>query len=90
MHAISSLAEAAVVAVATDGFEGTAICCGFVPLPDSGVSPSTLTSELREALPSYMVPIRWLALEEMPKNANGKIDRPKLRELFTQYATQAR
>src|SRR5215207_527093 len=33
-------------------------------------------------LPSYMVPSRWLVLPALPTNANGKIDRRRLRELF--------
>ena len=35
-----------------------------------------------DALPSYMLPARWLALDALPKNENGKIDRPALREQF--------
>jgi len=35
-------------------------------------------------LPSYMIPSRWLSLAALPQNANGKIDRPKLRELFVE------
>ena len=29
-----------------------------------------------------MLPSRWLAIDELPKNANGKIDRRALRERF--------
>jgi acyl-coenzyme A synthetase/AMP-(fatty) acid ligase len=29
-----------------------------------------------------MLPARWMQLEMLPKNANGKIDRPALREAF--------
>jgi acyl-coenzyme A synthetase/AMP-(fatty) acid ligase len=29
-----------------------------------------------------MLPSRWLTIERFPKNANGKIDRPALREQF--------
>jgi hypothetical protein len=31
-----------------------------------------------------MVPVRWMSYEVMPKNANGKIDRPRLKERFFQ------
>ena len=33
-----------------------------------------------------MVPAQWLATTELPKNVNGKIDRPTLRETFTEQA----
>jgi acyl-coenzyme A synthetase/AMP-(fatty) acid ligase len=29
-----------------------------------------------------MLPARWRSLSELPKNANGKTDRRKLKELF--------
>ena len=29
-----------------------------------------------------MLPVNWKAYERLPKNANGKIDRPALREAF--------
>jgi acyl-coenzyme A synthetase/AMP-(fatty) acid ligase len=29
-----------------------------------------------------MLPSKWLQLEVLPKNVNGKIDRKQLRELF--------
>ena len=29
-----------------------------------------------------MLPSRWLVLERLPKNVNGKIDRRELRDLF--------
>jgi non-ribosomal peptide synthetase component F len=76
------LAEYAVVGVESDGFEATAICCAYVPLPDTGVEPALLKRELRALVPAYMLPSRWRQLDALPKNANGKIDRPKLRELF--------
>ena len=42
------------------------------------------------ALPAYMLPARWLALDVLPKNQNGKIDRPALRERFASRAGPAR
>ena len=82
LSAIDTLEESAAVAVETEGFEGTAICCAYVPRPGSEVTPTILRKDLSKVLPNYMLPSRWLALESMPKNANGKIDRPNLREKF--------
>jgi hypothetical protein len=41
-----------------------------------------LHSKLSRLLPRYMLPARWLPLERLPTNANNKIDRRKLREMF--------
>ena len=37
-----------------------------------------LRSELRQKLPEYMVPVRFIPLAAMPLNANGKLDRKAL------------
>lgn len=41
-----------------------------------------ISEKLSEKLPKYMMPNRYLYLEEMPRNANGKIDRKRLKELY--------
>jgi amino acid adenylation domain-containing protein len=81
-NAIEMLDECAIVAVETDGFEGAIICCAYVPRPGADLAPVTLRKRLSVSLPSYMLPSRWMAYEKLPKNANGKIDRPRLREAF--------
>jgi amino acid adenylation domain-containing protein len=86
LGALDELAEVAVVGVDTGGFEGTAICCAYAPAEGQTVEPVRLGEKLRKVLPPYMVPGRWLALEVLPKNVNGKIDRRGLRELFEQGA----
>jgi amino acid adenylation domain-containing protein len=89
--ALSSLVElkaSAVVAVPVAGFEGWSICCAFVPADDT-VDPAALRSTLARLLPSYMLPGRWLAVDELPRNANGKVDRPALRERFAAIAVGA-
>jgi len=35
-----------------------------------------------QAHPACMLPVRWLACEALPRNANGKVDRPRLRSAF--------
>jgi amino acid adenylation domain-containing protein len=83
INAIGGLRECAVVAVGTDGLEGTAICCAFVPEDPMRTKPAELRKELARVVPAYMLPSRWLAFDLLPKNSNGKIDRPKLREYFS-------
>jgi amino acid adenylation domain-containing protein len=83
LNALDGLSECAVVGVETNGFEGTAICCAYAS-PAESVEASELRERLAAVLPTYMVPSRWLRLESLPKNVNGKIDRRALRELFEQ------
>ena len=87
---MSGLHEGAVVAIPTSGFEGTAICCAYVPSPGIDITPAMLRRELSQRLPGYMLPARWLAFEQFPKNANGKIDRPRLREVFETPCSSSR
>jgi amino acid adenylation domain-containing protein len=87
LNAFKDLRECAVVAVASDGFEGTAICCAYAPAID-GVEPSGLRSALARVLPSYMLPTRWAAFDALPKNQNGKLDRRTLRECFEAQAAE--
>jgi acyl-coenzyme A synthetase/AMP-(fatty) acid ligase len=46
------------------------------------VTPAALKKALRKKLPSHMLPARWIVSEQLPKNMNGKIDRPLLKEWF--------
>ena len=39
-----------------------------------------LSRRLSRKLPKYMMPNRYIYLEEMPRNPNGKIDRKRLKE----------
>jgi amino acid adenylation domain-containing protein len=82
LHSLPDLRESAVVAIQSDGFEGWLICCAYVPASASGASPTALRKRLSALLPSYMLPARWLRCEALPKNDNGKIDRPRLRDDF--------
>jgi amino acid adenylation domain-containing protein len=82
LTAVAGIAECAVVGVATEGFEGTAICAAWASRPGTDLDPKALRASLAEVLPAYMLPTRWLQRPELPKNANGKIDRPALRASF--------
>jgi amino acid adenylation domain-containing protein len=83
---VAGLADYAVVGVRTNGFESTAICCAYVVRPDADVDPAGINRELRGLLPGYMLPSRWRRLDALPRNANGKTDRPALRMLFDEAA----
>lgn len=89
LHTLECLAESAVVAVESDQFDGMVICCAYVPAPGAEVTPALLRAELCKRLPRYMLPTRWLAFDQLPHNANVKIDRRKLKEEFLRHAAQA-
>ncbi len=46
------------------------------------LNPGAIRSQLTEIIPKYMVPNKVHIIERMPKNANGKTDRKKLRESY--------
>lgn len=82
LNALGCLGECAAVGVKTLGFEGVIICCAYVTSAEADVSPVSLRKDLSELLPRYMLPARWKTFDSLPKNANGKIDRNKIREIF--------
>jgi len=88
LNALNLTGECAIVAINTEGFEGVTICCAYVPLKDVDAAPAKLRAELSKVLPSYMLPARWMQFDRLPKNANGKIDRPALRGNFQQEEVQ--
>ena len=81
LHDLPELKECAVVALPTDGFETSLICCAYVAR-DQNVMPLGIRSQLSRVLPPYMVPSHWMALPVLPNNGNGKIDRRKIQEMF--------
>jgi amino acid adenylation domain-containing protein len=88
LSALEGVNEVAVVGVETGGFEGTAIGCAYAPVKGVAGEPPQLVEKLRSVLPSYMLPTKWLVLDALPKNVNGKIDRRGLRELLEQQEKQ--
>ena len=77
------------VAIPSDGFEGSLICCAYVVADSCQITNTVLRSRLSKLVPNYMLPARWMSLSELPQNANGKINRPKVRELFAQQESPA-
>ncbi len=85
LSAIEGVAECAVLAVPSDGFEGMTICCAWTARLDADeLDPPKLRRALTEVLPSYMLPARWQRFQQLPKNVSGKIDRRLLKETFTE------
>jgi amino acid adenylation domain-containing protein len=82
LDAIPEVREAAVVALDFAGADAKTICCAYVPLPGHELTPLALKRRLARVLPRYMIPDRWMILERMPHNGNGKADRKLLKEMF--------
>jgi amino acid adenylation domain-containing protein len=82
LNALDEIRECAVVGVDTGGFEGSAICCAYAPAAGFDADTPRIRRQLASTLPKYMLPARWTALEQLPKNVNGKIDRRSIRERF--------
>jgi acyl-coenzyme A synthetase/AMP-(fatty) acid ligase len=58
------------------------ICAAYVVRAGEAATLADLREHLKKLVPNYMMPARWTAYEALPKNANGKIDRPRLKEAF--------
>jgi len=79
---LAALRESAIVAIASGGFEQWEICCAYVPMPGAQITPADLRAQLARLVPGYMLPARWMEYPALPRNANGKIDRPRLKDSF--------
>lgn len=77
-HAIleSGAAREAVAAVLEDGAGSRRIAAYLVPGP--GYDEEALRVYLGARLPGYMIPSRFVTLDRLPLNPNGKIDRRSL------------
>jgi acyl-coenzyme A synthetase/AMP-(fatty) acid ligase len=87
VNTVAGVRECAVVGVDTGGFEGTTICCAYSVSDGAGLPVADMRKRLTTLIPRYMLPTRWEVLDALPKNVNGKIDRPALRERFSTAAT---
>jgi acyl carrier protein len=54
-----------------------------------GATTAELRAHLEQHLPSYMVPAGWIALDRLPLNANGKVDRRALEGLAESHEDEA-
>jgi amino acid adenylation domain-containing protein len=82
VNTVTGVRECAVVGVDTGGFEGTTICCAYSVVEGTELPVAELRKQVTVLLPRYMLPAKWEALDALPKNINGKIDRPALRDRF--------
>lgn len=48
------------------------------------LSAKLVIQNVRDKLPKYMIPTKYIFLTDLPHNANGKIDRKRLKEMYTE------
>jgi amino acid adenylation domain-containing protein len=82
LNSCEALQEGAVVAIQSENFGGWMICCAYVPRKGVALTQNFLNKHLEKLVPAYMLPVRWMQYPALPKNANGKIDRPRLKDCF--------
>jgi len=77
---MEQLVSAAVIGVPDDE-AGEAITLFVTARPGCVVTPGEVLAVCRQHLPKYMVPRRVRVLDALPLNANGKVAKPRLREM---------
>jgi amino acid adenylation domain-containing protein len=83
--AVDGLEEVCIVAIS--GRDGTLICCAYAAREGQTVALDLMRGKLAERLPPYMLPARWRAYAQLPRNGNGKLDRPRLKSDFAEQET---
>ena len=79
LAALDGVHQAAVVLRHDDGLDQ--LVAFAVARAGTALDPAGLRSALREALPPYMVPSRFEAVESLPRLASGKVDRNALKKV---------
>ena len=75
--------EAAVVGVAHPVL-GEDVVAFVVLRPGAQAGPDDLRAHTLEQLAAYKVPRQWQFVDELPRNATGKVVKDKLRALLTE------
>ncbi|HME46818.1 class I adenylate-forming enzyme family protein [Mycobacterium sp.] len=82
VHQLPQIAEAAVIGRA-DPVYGEEPVLFVSPHPDKPLRVDLIRDHLRESLSKYKLPVDITVLDELPKNAVGKIDKRGLRQRLT-------
>jgi malonyl-CoA/methylmalonyl-CoA synthetase len=81
LEALPGVAEAAVVGVAHPDF-GEAVVAVIKPAHALGMTEERLRTALRGSLAAFKIPKRVLFIDELPRNAMGKVQKTRLRERY--------
>ena len=79
LDALPDVEESAVVGVPHDDF-GEAVTAVVVLRPGAVLTEEAIVTTLKSAIASYKVPRRVHFVNELPRNAMGKVEKKRLRE----------
>ena len=80
-HALVSISEVNEAAAVHTIDEEISKIIAFITT-NRGMQSSEIRKQVARLVPKYMVPNKVYVLEQLPKNANGKTDRRRLRDLY--------
>lgn len=81
LDALPGVMESAVIGIPHPDF-GEAVAAVVVPRKDVRLDPSGLIAELKKNLANYKVPKQLHLVEDLPRNAMGKVQKALLRERY--------
>ncbi len=81
LDALPGVTESAVIGVPHADF-GEAVAAVVVAAKDAKLDPAALIAELKKNFANYKVPKRIHVVEDLPRNAMGKVQKALLREQF--------
>jgi D-alanine--poly(phosphoribitol) ligase subunit 1 len=84
LSCIDMVAQAAVIHCEIRGLSSIV---AFVVPHDASLKEALLRENLEKLLPNYMIPTRFQFVSQLPKNANGKIDRKHLKSNYLEQTT---
>lgn len=83
LYAYEAIAEAVVVAAYDAEKAVTSLHAFVTPLNGDALSVIQIKKHLGETLPKYMIPAAITQVKALPRNANGKMDRARVKEWVT-------
>lgn len=78
---LPGVAASAVIGVPHPDFGEAVVAC-LVPAPGAALSEEAVRSALRDRLAAFKLPKRVLILDELPRNAMGKVQKAELRRIY--------
>ena len=87
LHEMPEVSEAVVIGL-PDPVLGLAVHAVIAPVNGSTPDKRQLLRHCRQRLEDYAVPAGFEIMSELPKTANGKVDRRLLGEILVQAATR--